>query len=159
MLPPVFHYTLLVIHSTLRWFVLAGLLVVLARALWGWLGDNPLGPWDRRLVAGVIGIVDTQLLLGIVLYAVMGPWLSTLLADPRGAMESSQTRFFAVEHIFGMIVAIAILHVSSVRSRRTPDDRTAWRRLALGGGTALLLIVGTIPWPIFPYARPLLRLG
>ncbi len=157
--PPVLHYGLLATHSTLRWFVLAGLIVLLGRALWGWLGDNPIRRRDRTLAAGVIGIVDTQLLLGVVLYAVMGPWLSTLLADPQGAMEVAQVRFFTVEHIFGMIVAITILHVSSVRSKRADDSRVAWRRLAFGGGTALVLIVGTIPWPILPYGRPLLRWG
>ena len=65
-------------------------------------------------------------------------------------------RFWAVEHVFGMLVGIALAHVGVARARlrrRPPKHRI----VAIFFGLALLAILVSIPWPGTPNARPLIR--
>lgn len=152
------HRILLTLHSGLRWVVLTMLVVVLVHAIRSWRQSAERTKRDRILVASTVGLADLQLLLGLSLY-VVGPWLTTLGEDMGLVMRTAPLRFFVVEHAFGMIVGLVILHVASVRSRKADDDRTGWRRLAIGVGVALFAILASIPWPFMAYGRPLLRLG
>lgn len=147
------------LHSGLRWVLLALLLVVIVRAVLGWRGGKALVKKDRVLASICVGIADLQLVIGLLLYFGLTSWFTTLLEDPGRVMGTSALRFFAVEHAPGMIVALVILHVASIRSKRADDDRVAWRRLALGFIAALVLILVSIPWPFMPYGRALFRFG
>jgi len=152
------HTVLLTIHSSLRWLVLVALVALFVRAVVGWRGKQERTKRDRILTAITIGFVDLQLLLGLVLYFT-GPWMQTLSEGMGRVMSTTPLRFFIVEHPFGMIVALIVLHVFSVRSRKADDDTVAWRRLAIGVGLGLLIILISIPWPFMPAGRPWLRFG
>ncbi len=150
---------LLTAHSALRWLLLAALLVVIVQAVSGWRGGGAVEKKHRGLAAAAVGLADLQLLLGLGLFFGPTDWLSRLLQDPGLVMRTSALRFFAVEHWFGMVAALVILHVTSIRSKRAADDKLAWRRLALGFIAALIVILVSIPWPFVPAARPLFRFG
>lgn len=155
---PAVHSVLLAVHSSLRWLVLVALVALFVRAVVGWRGEHERTKRDRILTAVTIGFVDLQLVLGLVLYFT-GPWMQTLSEGMGRVMSTSPLRFFIVEHPFGMILALIVLHVFSVRSRKADDDKLAWRRLAIGLGVGLLLILISIPWPFMPAGRPWFRLG
>jgi hypothetical protein len=70
-------------------------------------------------------------------------------------MGDSRLRFFLVEHTAGMIVALALAHIGSVRIRKASEARKRHRTAAIFFGLALLLILGSIPWPGMPAGRPL----
>jgi len=155
----VLYSVLITLHSGLRWVLLVLMLVVIVQAVRGWRSAAPIEKKNRVLASISIGIADLQLLLGLGLFFGATEWFTTLLEDPGNVMRTSALRFFAVEHWFGMVVAIAILHVASVRSKRADDDALAWRRLALGFIGALIVILVSIPWPFMAAARPLFRFG
>ena len=149
---------LLLLHSWLRWLVVLSSVVVLARSAQGAWAGRTFSPLDRRLGALFLSALDTQVLLGLVLYFFVSPLTPRSLSDVRAFMPVAPLRFFAVEHIFGMLVALAAAHVGWARGKRAPTDTARHRRIAIGVGLAVLAIVVSIPWPGLRYARPLLRM-
>jgi hypothetical protein len=153
-------YTMvLLVHSWLRWLVVALGIAVLARMFA--TGDanrtEPHGaPPALRLHRAFIAAVDLQFLLGLSLYLVFSPTVRAAWAGASAAMSESALRFYFVEHAFGMIMAVGAAHVAWGRarsgegaSRKTLAAQTAW----------LLLTLASIPWPFLVYGRPLFRLG
>lgn len=148
----------LFLHSWVRWAVVVLVLISLASALSGWLGRADWTPGDQRLRKLTVGVVDLQVLLGLTLYFVLSPLTPRSLHALRAAMPNPVLRFYGLEHGVAMLLAVAVIHVASVRSQKgaTPTERH--RRWAIGLLVALLIIGASIPWPFFAYGRPLLRM-
>lgn len=146
----------LLIHSYLRWgVILAGLLAV-GRAVSGSSGRKPWTPADDRAGFWFVTVVDLQLLLGILLYGFLSPVTRQAFGDFGAAMKDPTQRFWAVEHIVGMLIALALVHVGRVRTRRT-DSLRRHKVAAIFFGLALAALLVSIPWPGMPAGRPLLR--
>ncbi|MDI3286287.1 cytochrome c [Polyangium sp. 15x6] len=149
----------LTLHSWLRWIVLGlglGVTVTSARA------RGRSGTYERshdRLGLFFVAALDLQLTLGLVMYLWLSPITRLAFQDPGGAMRTSALRFFLVEHVFSMVLALACAHVGRVRVRRSTSDADKHKRAAWGAGLALVCILVGIPWPFMPYARPLARLS
>lgn len=149
------YYTLLVVHSWARWaVVLLGLFAVL-RAIAGWRRGAPWTSADDRAGLLLTIAVDLQLLLGLLLYFVYSPFTQLAMNDFGGAMGTSELRFWAVEHPFGAIVGLALIHVGRVRVKKTPVGARRHRTAAIWFGLAMVAILASIPWPGTPHARPL----
>ncbi|MGB9799283.1 MAG: hypothetical protein ACPLUL_04200 [Thermanaerothrix sp.] len=149
---------LLSLHNLTRWAVLILGGVAFVRSMGGWIGHRPFTPGDGR--AGMLFTLafDLQILLGLILYLTRG-WGSVLIGDLGAAMREAALRFFAVEHIFLMLIALGIAHMARTLSKKAPTDAQKHRRAALGFGLALLLTLAAIPWPFLAQnARPWLRL-
>lgn len=148
---------ILPLHSWLRWLVLASLLVCLARALYGLGKKRDWSVRDRRLLTLFVSAFDTQILLGLTLYFVLSPLTPKSLADFGRNMSIAYLRFFAVEHLTAMLLALVAAHVTVRSARRAKAAVPRQRRLAWGLGVTLVLILAGIPWPFLVYGRPLLR--
>lgn len=149
---------LLVMHSVLRWAVLAVGLVVFVRAVLGARSERAWSARDTGVLRVFVGLFDVQLLLGFFLYfgtSALGVRMLTHAGT--AALKSSLLRFFAVEHVVGMIVAAVVLHVGVARARRVGDDPARQKKTALVVGLAFVIVAAAIPWPFFPYGRPLFR--
>ena len=129
---------LLVLHSWLRWLVLIFAVLALVRT------TDAHGKWF------VISL-DVQVLIGLVLYFFLSPYTMAAWGNMAEAMRDSLTRFLAVEHLFGMIVATAFAHVGRARMRRNKPAKLFF-------GLALVAMLASIPWPFMPVARPLFRM-
>lgn len=147
----------LLLHSWLRWAVLLAALVVLVRSLSGWATGRGWSRGDDGAGSAFVGILDVQMLLGLLLYGWLSPITWAAFADLGGAMRQPMLRFWAVEHVFGMVAAIVVAHVGRTRLRHATTDRQRHRITAISVGIAVLLVLATIPWPFMPYARPLFR--
>lgn len=147
----------LAIHSLLRWAVLATGIAAFARGLAGVRARRAWTAADNRAGLWFVIAMDVQLLLGLALYLRLSPLTQAALQDFGAAMRNSTLRFWAVEHLVGMLVALALVHVGRVRIRKTTDAVRRHRVAAMFFGLALLAILLTIPWPGMPTARPLLR--
>lgn len=148
----------LALHSLLRWVVLAFGVLAVGRALMGVRGRRPWEPGDDRAGRWFILVLDVQMLLGLVLYLGLSPMTTLAFQDFGAAMGNAVLRFWAVEHLTGMLAALALAHVGRVRIRRNPDAVGRQRTAAIFFGLALVAVLVTIPWPGLPAARPLLRL-
>lgn len=144
----------LILHSWLRWGVLAAGLAAWGRSAFG--GSRTWTRADDRAGFWFIVALDLQIVLGLLLYAGLSPYTTAALRDFGGAMKDSTLRFWAVEHAAGAIAGVALAHVGRVRIRRADPGRRR-RVAAIFYGLALLAIALSIPWPFLPYGRPLLR--
>ena len=115
-----------------------------------WNGNTHVG---RRLTM----TADLQLLLGLGLYA-LSPTVHSAMADMAGAMKDASLRFWAVEHLSLMLLAVVFIHIGRAGSRRKgPSDRLRHRKAAIFFGLALAAIFLAMPWPwLVENARPYL---
>jgi hypothetical protein len=142
---------LLHLHNATRWLVLIAGVIAIGIAVVGLVQRRP---WTRTTKFGSLAYVismDVQLVIGLLLY-VVSPLVQRGFADPAAAMRDSGVRFFFVEHLLLMVLAVAAAHVGSVAARRAPDDATRYRRTLLWFGLSLLLVLIAILWwrPLFP---------
>lgn len=144
-------------HSWLRWVVLLAAVLVCARSFVASRSGRAWGRADERLHVTLVSVLDLQLLLGLTLYVSLSPFSRAFFDDFRMGMEDPVVRFFGLEHVLAMVVAITIVHVGRVRSKPQTEGAGRHRVVWVSTLIALLLILVSIPWPVFPYARPLLR--
>lgn len=146
----------LTLHSWLRWLVLLTGLVAFGRAAAGASGRKPWKPSDDRAGFWFVTALDAQFLLGLILYAFLSPITQAAFNDFGGVMKNPGLRFWAVEHVAGMLIAVSLAHVGRARTRKT-DSLRRHKVAAIFFGLALAAILASIPWPGMANARPLLR--
>ena len=147
---------LLVVHSWLRYFLLGFGAWLLITAVLGVRARSSWSAPQERLHKVFLGVLDLQLLLGLVLYFVLSPITALALQNMGAAMKDAQLRFFGVEHIFTMVLAIIVAHVGRVRSKRKAGSARQ-RSVLITQLIWLVLTLAAIPWPGVDVARPLFR--
>ena len=103
--------TVLLLHSWLRWVALVAGVAATVLAMRGTPG--PTGDARRPLGAGVVSL-DLQMLLGLLLYFVVSPTMAAIRENFGASMKDPVARFWAVEHITTMMVAVVVVHVGRV---------------------------------------------
>jgi hypothetical protein len=151
---------LLTLHSILRWVVVILGVIAIIRGFAGWLGRKDWAATDDKLGLAFTISLDLQLLIGLVLYFFASPITMGALQDMAAAMGNSVLRFFTVEHVFGMVIAIIVAHVGRALARRATTDAGKHKRAALFYLVSLLIVLVSIPWPFLPAGsgRPWFRL-
>jgi hypothetical protein len=145
------------LHSLLRWAVLLTGLVAWFRAVGGKTANRPWTSKDDLWGLMLTISVDLQLVVGLILYVALSPITKIGLRNFAAAMQIPPVRFFTVEHAFGMLVAIALVHVARVKIRKSAEAARKHRLAMVLYGIALVIFIILIPWPGLPVARPLLR--
>jgi len=146
----------LTLHSWVRWLVVVTGLIAVLRAISGTTSHRPWTPLDDRSASLFTMTLGLQVLIGALLYAWLSPITHEAFRDIGAAMKSTGLRFWAVEHIFGMIVALALAHIGRARIRKADPSRR--HKVALiFFGLSVFVMLASIPWPGAPYGRPLLR--
>jgi hypothetical protein len=154
-----FLYTLfLTLHNLLRWVVVIFAVLALVRAFRGWFKGLNWEKSDDR--AGILytSFLDTQFLLGLILYFLFSPWPAQLFADFSAGMKYPQVAFFGMEHVVPMVIAIVVAHMARVFSRKAADATAKHRIVAIWFSISVVLIIIAIPWPFLEYGRPVFRL-
>jgi hypothetical protein len=145
------------LHSILRWLLLLSAVGAVALAFIGWFGKKAWTKTDDRLGLAFTSFMDLQLLVGLILYGFLSPITQTAFQNFAGAMSNPDMRFFAVEHIFLMVIAVVLSHVGRSLSKKAASDLVKHRRAAIWFGLALLVVLVSIPWPFAAVARPWIR--
>jgi uncharacterized membrane protein YcfT len=141
-------------HNLLRWIVIIACVWALARVWSGFIGRSQ---WTRKdQMAGLLftSVLNLQLILGLILYAI-SPITRTAMMNFSAAMKDSTLRFYAVEHLAGMLLAVVIAQAGYSLAKRAATDRAKFLRAAVAYSIAALLILASIPWPFMKYGRPL----
>ena len=133
-------------HSIGRWIVLILLLFAIVNSLLA--GSRPYIRSDNRFGLLLTIFADLMLVVGIYLYFV-GPYGYKIIQNVgmSAAMKDPYNRFFAVEHLAGMLIAIILIHLGKAQGRRPIGDRAKHRRTMIFYLVALLIILASIPWP------------
>ena len=136
---------LLNFHSGVRWLVLLVAIVAIGQAYVGWLGKRPWTSLADRLGLIFTITLDVQFLLGLILYFV-SPLVQGALSDFGAAMARPELRFFAVEHVALMLLAVVVAHVGRVLAKRAATDTAKYQRSALLYTVSIVLVLLGIPW-------------
>jgi hypothetical protein len=157
LLGPLYSIVLLA-HSYVRWAVLGAAIAVVVRCALPTDGEE--APWtarDESLHKALLGFADAQFLFGVLLWAWLSPITAAFFADPRHAVHDHVLRFFGVEHVTMMALAVGLLHGGRRWSKRAGGPRVRRRRVLVSSAAFTVIVVTSIPWPGLRHARPLLR--
>jgi hypothetical protein len=128
---------LLHLHSLLRWVILGLLLLSLFQAL---------GRHKAVTKTSLLLLIASHITLLIGLYQYFTGAFGFKLFLNNGVaavMKDSAMRFWAVEHIFGMILAIVLITIARGKAKSSKYAALTWLYLI-----ALVVIVASVPWPI-----------
>lgn len=149
-------YTLLLIlHSWIRWVALVGGVGATLAAVTGRV-DSEESAADRWALVLMIAL-DVQMLLGLLLYLVVSPNMAEIRGHFGEAMQNPTLRFWAVEHVTMMVIAVVLAHVGRVLARKARTPQAKRTRLLICCGLATFLMFAGIPWPGMRAGRPLFR--
>jgi len=145
------------LHNVIRWILLILLLVALFRHLSGMTGKKPFTSGDRKTDLFLLISTHTQFLIGLYLWF-FGPWGFQLLRKigMGAAMKEPAYRFWTVEHITGMWIAVILITIGRSVTKKNIPDGAKHKKAFWFFFIALLLILATVPWPFrAAIARPL----
>ena len=147
-------YTIvLIIHNWVRWVALVSAIGAAFAALRK--NDGAAERWG--LIA--MSTLDLQMLLGLLLYLALSPNMAAIMSNFGGAMKDPVARFWAVEHISSMFLAVIVAHVGRVLARKATSPDARRKRILIGFSIAALLMIVGMPWPGRPGGRPLVRIS
>jgi hypothetical protein len=131
------------LHSIFRYFILLFALIVVIQCIMGIVGKKKFKSINKQSALVLLIFCDLQLLLGVVLYSLKG---MTNLFSSGNVMKDPVSRFWAVEHGVGMIIAIVLVHVGYSVTKKLMDDDRKFKKLFRNVFIALIIILFTIPW-------------
>ncbi|KOY85003.1 hypothetical protein AD998_01555 [bacterium 336/3] len=139
---------LLIVHSWTRWFILIFAVLAIFKAFSGWMGQKPFTKQDNILGASFVGFIHLQTLLGGLLYFAFSPMGLQAIQSMgmKAVMQSAGTRYWAVEHITVMILAVIVAQTGRSLSKKATTDLAKHKKSAIFYTIALLLILSRIPW-------------
>ena len=133
------NYFPLFIHSLLRY----GVLITVAAAglihLRGLLAQRPILNGERSLAIVAVVLCHVQLVVGLILYAMSYELYSN--------MQGAAGRFWKMEHLGTMVVAILLVTLGRALSKRAKLERSKQLRIAVFFLIGLALMLLAIPWP------------
>jgi hypothetical protein len=127
-------------HSGLRWVVLLLLLAAIVWAFQAWKGGRS---GASKLPLYALISVHVQLLLGLVLYFLPSPYVRF----EAGIMKDSLLRFYTVEHISMMLIAIILITAGYSRAKKAVSSAAKGKTTFIFYLIGLALILASIPWP------------
>lgn len=138
--------TLLMIHSILRWVILILILVAIFRSFGA--GSKPFTDGHKKNGLFLMISCDIMLLIGLIQWFTGGFGLKAIQNNGMGAvMKDGVMRFFAVEHLLMMIIAIILVHVGYSFNKKNISDAKKHTKTTLFYILALLVMLAAIPWP------------
>jgi hypothetical protein len=126
-------------HSLLRYFILIALVVVIIKAILGLINRQSYGKWDNKLGLYLFIFTHMQLLIGLILY-----FVSPFVKFGPDTMSDKTTRYWTVEHILTMLIAVVFITLARTTSKRMTTDEAKHKRMLIFNGIALVIIVATI---------------
>lgn len=134
-----------ILHSNLRWLVLIFIVLAILNALLKRGKNSDYTKGDKMPVLFTLIFTHLQLVLGLVLYFISEQFS---FAKGMGAlMKDSLGRFYGVEHISLMILAVVLITIGYSKSKRQEIPAKKHSTVLTFYGIALLLILVSIPWP------------
>ncbi|WFB65130.1 hypothetical protein PZ892_07905 [Sphingobacterium sp. WM] len=150
-----YHY-LLILHSYFRWLVLFALLFQIVWIFINHRKNKVFSSKDYQILIGLTIIYDIQFFIGWVLY-LNSPLVTAFWKDISIGIKTRQLRFFGLEHMSMMTLAVMIINIVTLLVKRKVGSNGftyLWKRYIWIG----LMILTSIPWSFSPFTnRPNFR--
>jgi hypothetical protein len=117
---------LLMLHSIVRWIIVVLGLIAIVKFLVGMTRKGEFDKMDRGLSAGFSGLIDLQVMLGLLYFFITG-------------FGGVGFPFFRIEHMVTMLVAAAVAHAPSMFKNAANKYAVAFYSVL---GTMILIVIG-----------------
>ena len=146
---------LLHLHNLGRWIVIILLLVAIFKSLNGMSGNKAFTNGDKKTGLFLMISAHIMLLIGLYQWFVrMG--LPIIQANGmKAVMQNPVLRFWAVEHMMGMLIGIILITIGRGSAKKNISDVEKHKRSFWFYLIAFIIIVASVPWPFREVARPL----
>ncbi len=125
-------------HSGLRWVAL----ILILFAIYNSITAKEFTKREKLINLFSMVSLHTQLLLGLVLY-----FISPRVSFASGWMKDASFRFYGMEHLAGMLIAVALITIGYVKSKKGTSPAAIYKPIKLFYIIGLILILASIPWP------------
>ena len=129
-------------HSGIRWIVLILLVAAIVNALMKWQSGKEFTERDKKLNLFALIGTHVQLLIGLGLY-----FVSPKVIFAGESMKDAVNRFFLVEHLSMMLIAVILITIGYARSKRQADSTKKFKTSFIFYLIGLAIILYSIPWP------------
>lgn len=131
------------LHSALRWLIIILLLATIVDSLIRMY--RPFKENERKLALFTLIAMHIQLLTGLVLYFISPAMRGFFAAGD--IMKNSVARFFVVEHLMGMVLAVVLVTVGYSKAKKQAESWAKHKMLFYYYFFAFIIILLSIPWP------------
>ncbi len=131
-------------HSGWRYVVMIMIVMAIIRAFTDWFGHKGYGEGNRKFNLFAMISAHIQLLLGLILYVV------SPLPQPGhvgNAMKDAMTRYWTVEHISMMIIAVVLITIGHSRSKKATEAVAKNKAIAIFYTLAIIVVLITLNNP------------
>ena len=123
-------------HSGFRWLVIIFLVIAILKSFAGWFGKKEYNKSDNMIALLLLSVTHLQLIFGIVMY-----FISDKIVSMGEAMKDATLRFWAVEHGFTMLIAIVLITLGRVLSKKAATSKLKFKKGAIFYTIAFILIL------------------
>ncbi|MCB9175381.1 MAG: cytochrome B [Flavobacteriales bacterium] len=123
-------------HSGFRWLVIIFLVIAILKSFAGWFGKKEYNKGDNMIALLLLSVTHLQLIFGIVMY-----FISDKIVSMGEAMKDATLRFWAVEHGFTMLIAIVLITLGRVLSKKAATSELKFKKGAIFYTIAFILIL------------------
>jgi hypothetical protein len=114
----------LTLHSIVRWLAVLVAVIAVVRFVLVMAGKAQSSGMDRGLMSGYTGLLDSNVLLGLILIIGLGEW------------EAVQ-----IEHAVTNVIGVVVAHFFAQRAKKIEDPKIKARTNLLGVVISILIIV------------------
>jgi uncharacterized membrane protein YphA (DoxX/SURF4 family) len=118
---------LLALHSLVRWVIIFVALIAIVKFTIGWAGDSLFKAMDRGLASGFSGLMDLQVLLGLIYFIWNG-------------IAVTGFPLYRILHMVVMLLAAAVAHLPARFKTLTDKLRFQYSVFAIIGSLVLVVI-------------------
>ena len=133
-------------HNLFRWLILIAILIAIFFAFNGWFKKRNFTKNDNLAGLVLTIFMDIQFFLGIVLYTFVSPITKSAFVDFGAAMKNPELRFYAVEHILMMLIALIVIHIGRAKSNKHSTPWKKHRSAFIFYTIGFILILAAVPW-------------
>lgn len=125
-------------HSGLRWLAL----ILILWAIYNAFTSKEFNKREKLVNLFSMVSLHTQLLLGFILY-----FISPRVRFFEGWMKDAAYRFYGLEHLIGMLIAVVIITLGYSKSKRASTVAEKFKPIKIFYIIGLIIILVSIPWP------------
>lgn len=118
---------ILTFHSIIRWIIMVVAVLAIVKFAIGWAGNSLFKAMDRGLASGFSGLMDLQVLLGLIYFIWNG-------------IAVTGFPFYRILHMIIMLGAVAVAHLPARFKTLTDKLRFQYSVLAIIASLVLVVI-------------------
>jgi hypothetical protein len=101
---------------------------------------------DTKLVKLFMILFDIQITIGLALHLFLSPITKAAFSAGGEMMKNADLRFYAVEHIFTMLIAVALAHIGFAKLKKKENSADKFKTGLIFFSISFIFILSRMPW-------------